>query len=265
MLSPEQVASFHANGFVRGSRVLDDETLDELRSELEKVSNGTAAGKPVLMRNLSRDPQRTVLQIINIWEASPAFHKLISHAQVVAEVAQLTGAEELRIWHDQIQYKPADTGGATGWHQDAPAWPTIAPMTQVTAWIALDDVDAGNGAMSMVPGSHRWGDQGALLRTFESFDAIPAEFEGHPVIEQRCPVGRGVVHFHHALTWHGSRANSSGRPRRAIALHYMTQESRFVAAGEHPMKQFIEVADGEKLAGEHFPLVWSRSAMPAAV
>lgn len=265
MLSPEQVATFTGNGFVKGSQVLDDETVAELCVELDKVTKGASEGQPVLMRNLSRDPERPVLQIVNIWKASPAFRKLISHPQMVAEVAQLTGAEELRIWHDQIQYKPADKGGATGWHQDAPAWPVIEPPTQVTAWIALDDVDEENGAMSMVPGSQRWGDQSVLLESFKSFDDFPTEFEGHPVVEQRCPVGRGQVHFDHALTWHGSRGNSSGRPRRAIALHYMTQDSRFVAAGQHPMKQFIEVGDGEKVVGEHFPLVWSRSAEPVAV
>lgn len=39
------------------------------------------------------------------------------------------------------------------WHQDAPYWPIVAPMTEVTAWVALDDADEDNGCMSMVPGS----------------------------------------------------------------------------------------------------------------
>ena len=71
----------------------------------------------------------------------------------------------------------------------------------------------------------------------------------------RCPVKKGEVHYHHALTWHGSHANTSGRPRRAIALHYMTGDTRYVASGEHPMKPFVEVGDGEVLQGETFPLV----------
>jgi len=70
---------------------------------------------------------------------------------------------------------------------------------------------------------------------------------------------QGEVHYHHSLTWHGSHANKSGRHRRAIALHYMTEETHYVASGDHPMKEFVTVADGELLQGEHFPLVWERN------
>ena len=49
---------------------------------------------------------------------------------------RLTSAKALRIWHDQIQYKPAANGGVNMWHQDAPLWPIIAPMTEVTVGTA---------------------------------------------------------------------------------------------------------------------------------
>ena len=56
--------------------------------------------------------------------------------------------------------------------------------------------------------------------------------------------------------WHGSRANPSDRPRRAIALHYITQDCRYVSKGDHPMKPFVKVGEGEKLVGDRFPQVW---------
>jgi len=66
------------------------------------------------------------------------------------------------------------------------------------------------------------------------------------------------VHYHHALTWHGSAANTSNRPRRAIALHFMNEQTLFRAGGEHPMKRFVNVPDGAAISGDAFPLVWSR-------
>ncbi|HXV99352.1 MAG TPA: phytanoyl-CoA dioxygenase family protein, partial [Anaerolineae bacterium] len=176
----------------------------------------------------------------------------------VEGVAQLTSATGLRIWHDQVQYKPPEIGGVNMWHQDAPYWPIIAPMTEVTAWVALDDADESNGCMSMVPGSHLWGNNIDFLHTLENYEAMPDSYQGHTINVVRCPVKKGEVHFHHALTWHGSHANTSGRPRRAIALHYMTQDTRYVASGKHVMKQFVEVADGALMHGEHFPLVYQR-------
>jgi ectoine hydroxylase-related dioxygenase (phytanoyl-CoA dioxygenase family) len=260
MLTPEQVEQFHHDGFLRGGQVLSEAQVGVLQDEMARViadRDRTDIRQPVLLHNMGR-AEAPVWQIVNIWEVSEPFCELIRHPIIMEEMGQLTGASTLRIWHDQIQYKPAATGGVNMWHQDAPLWPILAPMTEVSAWVALDDVDLENGCMSMVPGSHRWGNQIRFLGTLGQFDNMPAEFEGHPVTVAPCPVKKGEVHFHHALTWHGSSANTSGRPRRAIALHYMTQETRFVASGNHVMKPFVEVADGEMMQGEHFPVVWER-------
>jgi ectoine hydroxylase-related dioxygenase (phytanoyl-CoA dioxygenase family) len=259
MLTEKQIVDFKTNGFVNGGIVLSDDEVEVLRSEIDRVienKNKTDVKQPVLLRNLSGNDAAPVWQIVNIWEASVPFKNLIAHSQIVKGLAQLTNATALRIWHDQIQYKPAHIGGVNMWHQDAPLWPIIEPMTEVTAWVALDDVDVENGCMSMVPGSHVWGNHIDFLTSFKSYDDMPSEYQGHKIEVVRCPVKKGEVHYHHALTWHGSHANTSGRPRRAIALHYMTQDTRYVASGEHVMKQFVKVHNGARLEGAHFPQVY---------
>ncbi len=262
MLSAEQVATFHKDGFVKGGRVLDDAQVDELRAEMERVIDQRGRDdvpQPVQLDNLS-SADHPVWQIVNIWQASKPFAELIRHPQITEEIAQLTDAAELRIWHDQIQYKPAQQGGTNTWHQDAPLWPVLHPNTQVTAWVALDEVDESNGCMSMVPGSHQWGDEMDFLRTMETGFTLPEEFDGHPVKAVLRPVGKGEVHFHHSLTWHGSHNNTSGRPRRAIALHLIGDDATFVESGRHVMKQFITVGDGEKIEGDAFPVVYRRDS-----
>lgn len=262
MLTADQIERFHRDGYLKGERVLTDEQVDVLREEMDRVvrdQGRTNVPQPVRCANLTGNPEQMVLQIVNIWEASQPYRELTANATIGQEMAQLTGASVLRIWHDQIQYKPKSAGGVNMWHQDAPLWPILAPMTEVSAWVALDDVDEENGCMSMVPGSHLWSNQIAFLRTLENFDAMPREFEGRPIEVRPCPVKKGEVHYHHALTWHGSPANRSDRPRRAIALHYMTEETRYVESGQHIMKPFVEVADGEVMQGAHFPVVWERS------
>ena len=261
MLTKEQIDFFHTNGFVNGSKVLSDNEVDILRLEIDRViehQNDSSIPQPVLLRNLSGNDNAPVWQIVNIWEASSPFKNLISRETIVEGLAQLTNATTLRIWHDQIQYKPAQIGGVNMWHQDAPLWPILAPMTEVTAWVALDDVDVDNGCMSMVPGSHLWGNYIDFLNSFKSYEDMPSEYQGHKIEIVRCPVKKGEVHYHHALTWHGSHANTSGRPRRAIALHYMSQDTRYVASGEHVMKTFVEVVDGDVMQGGHFPVVYRK-------
>jgi len=259
MLTGERVAQFKRDGFLLGDKVLSDEAVDHLNDEVARVIRDREQGgrQPVLCHNFAKAQGQTVWQIVNIWEASEAFHNIIAQPAIVGDVAQLTGATELRIWHDQIQYKTATDGGVNMWHQDSPYWPILTPKTaQVTAWIALDDADEENGCMSMVAGSYQWGPNIDFLHTLKSWDGMPEEFEGHKLEVRLCPVPKGHVHFHHALTWHGSGPNKSARPRRAIALHYMTQETHYDAYGNHVMKQFVTVEDGAKLEGEHFPVVW---------
>ncbi len=262
MLDDQQIKHFHDNGFVRGSQALSESQVSALQDEMARViadKDDPAAPQPVLLRNMNPDTA-PVWQIVDIWHASDRFHALLTNPTILEELAQLTHAHRLRLWHDQVQYKPAATGGVNMWHQDGPLWPILAPKTQVTAWVALDDVDPENGCMSMVPGSHLWGDHMDYLKTLTGFDAVPSKYEGHAVAVQTCPVKRGEVHYHHALTWHGSQANRSGRPRRAVALHYMTEETRYVPGGSHVMEQFIQSPAGEELQGEMFPLAWQRPA-----
>ena len=260
MLTQQQIDRFRADGFVKGSRVLDDAHVERLRDELARVIRDQQRAdlpQPVLLRNLAQDEYHPVWQVVNIWEASQPFRDLVHNRTIAQEVAQLTAARELRLWHDQIQYKPAGTGGVNMWHQDSPYWPPLQPKDQqVTAWVALDDVDESNGCMSMVVGSHAWGDQIEFLHTLTDFGDMPREFQGHALEVKRCPVRKGEVHYHHALTWHGSHANTSDRPRRAIALHFMTDQTRYDASKDHPMKPFVESVDGDLVRGEHFPRVW---------
>ena len=268
MLNETQIEQFERDGFVKGRRVLDDEQINELIEETMRVIEDrerTDVAQPVRIQSLGSS-DTPVWQIVNIWQASEPFARLLRQPEVVEDAAKLLRAEELRVFHDQIQYKPPEKGGVNMWHQDSTAWPIVQPKdAQITAWIALDDADEDNGAMSMVPGSHKWGAHRPYLQSLNDFRALPETFEGHDVETRPCPGERGTAHFHHSLTWHGSHGNESGRHRRAIALHFMNERTVYDASGEHPMKPYVEVADGEKLAGGPFQLVWAQGAVQAGV
>ena len=163
----------------------ESDVLDEI---IDRGPEGFGPGEfaPVSFRSFSGSADiesRPNWQIVNTWEAAEAFHRLIFHPKIVGAVAQLTRATDLmvrtpavtpalsaplrtegcpgrahdvkrkfsaQVWHDQVQYKPAEYGGATTWHQDAPLWPSILPNTMVTAWIPFDEVTAENGATGTV-------------------------------------------------------------------------------------------------------------------
>ena len=243
--------------------MLSDEEIDNLQRETLRVieeREDKEKPQPVWCHNMTGDPANAVWQIVDIFLASEPFRNLVHHPAIAEDIATLTKGDVVRLWHDQVQYKPATVGGANHWHQDSPYWPPLTPKDeQVTAWVALDDADEENGCMVMVPGSHLWGVHVRWLESLEGIEGMPNEFGGEKIEVRSCPVKKGHVHYHHSLTWHGSTKNRSGRPRRAIALHYMTGRTRYAACeGAHPMTSYIESPIGAPVEGKVFPKVWPR-------
>lgn len=276
MLTEAQVAEFDEMGFIKGGRVLTDDQVEALREQLQLVMEGKSVKKPVLNRNLldgseygmSITQKETVVQIVNIWMASEAFFQHAASPEICADVARLCRTDTLRIWHDQIQYKPPITGGPTRWHQDHPAWPILQPPDLVSAWVALDDAVIENGCMWMVPKSHKWGNHQKYLAADENFKPYHTQPEllppGVDLTAVPLEVKKGHVAYHHSLTWHGSPYNRSERKRRAIAVHYMPGHVRYEPTGHHPMEPYVEVKPGEILAGDSFPVVFQAQQLARA-
>ncbi|MBI2195066.1 MAG: phytanoyl-CoA dioxygenase family protein [Planctomycetes bacterium] len=274
MLTQAQIQEFDEKGYLKVGKVLADEEVEVLRAELARVMEEKTEKKPVLMRNLAKGAagydaakeEVVVIQIVNIWQASPAFLSHARHPAITETAAQLCRTNLLRIWHDQIQFKLPRVGGSTHWHQDHPAWPTIQPADLISAWTALDDAEIDNGCMWMVPGSHRWGSQKGFLSSGPNFEPqhrepsrLPA---GAKIVSEPLIVKKGEVGFHHCLTWHGSPNNRTERPRRAIAVHYMPAHIRYQPIGRHPMDPYVppHIKEGDILQGDSFPVVYEKSA-----
>jgi phytanoyl-CoA hydroxylase len=260
MLTEAQVEQFRRDGFLKGGRVYSEAEADALRERLWAVMEGRSGRQPEANRNLRGDSPQVVVQIVNIWDADDLFREHLYQPQICAMAAQLMGTDTVRVWHDQVQYKPPKSGGATDWHQDHPYWPILQPADLVSAWVALDDATAENGCMQMVRRSHLWGPhKGGTIGTNPDFSPAydPTLVPPEETIEiVPCEVRKGEVMFHHCLTWHGSPPNPSDRGRPAIAVHYMPGHTRYVPSGHHLVEHHVEVQPGEILQGRYFPTVW---------
>jgi ectoine hydroxylase-related dioxygenase (phytanoyl-CoA dioxygenase family) len=176
---------------------------------------------------------------------------LATHPAVVAAVRSLLG-EELIVWGTHFFAKEPGDPRTVAWHQDGPYWP-FTPLATVTAWIAIDDSDAGNGAMQVVPGSHQRGvlpwrecrpDEPSVLGRSMDLDARAA-----PVpIELRA----GEFSLHHDLLIHGSAANRSSRRCCGLTVRYCPP---WVTAPTHPswMQAAIRVSGNAPAPGWTFP------------
>lgn len=166
--------------------------------------------------------------------ANQAIFDLIRHPGLGRLAATVAGARWVQVWWIQLLYKPSTEPGAVaattiGWHQDRNYWDSWKEgSTLFTAWVALSDVEDDCGPMRFLRGSHKWGYQEGLSE-FQDDDlekqkqAIMARGMSWDEVPALAPAGG--VSFHDRLTFHGSGANHSGRPRRSLAIHLRTESS----------------------------------------
>ena len=157
------------------------------------------------------------------------FRQLISREDVLAHIRALVGSPP-RLFRADALMKPAAVGSAKGVHQDSPYWP-IEPMSLWSCWIPFDDATLDNGCLVVVPGSHR--DGPAPHASTEDDYVIPAE---HYSPDQLVPVPmkQGTAIFFHSLLVHGSAANTSGTPRRAVTMSYLGPDHGYTGDAAEP-------------------------------
>jgi ectoine hydroxylase-related dioxygenase (phytanoyl-CoA dioxygenase family) len=218
--------------------LLETDEVKRLRSEFDRLFPESGASH--LMHTEFRDGiGGNYHAVYDLHRSSDAFAEVVRHPRLVELLAQITGKKSFRVLLDQIQYKPAMTGGWNGWHRDMPSFPLIRPYTALTAWVALDDATEENGCMQMVPGSHSWGDASDLAGDDWGLPHLPDVYHGHRVARVLRPVRAGHVHFHHEMTWHCSAPNKTRGKRRALAILFIGADDRYREGGRitFPLKE----------------------------
>ncbi len=162
-----------------------------------------------------------------------ALTALVRHPLLGAVAARLAETPEIRLWHDQLLYKPTDDPAKkanVGWHTDRGYWKTCSSANMVTAWIPFHDCGDAQGTITMVDGSLHWPDNTRGLDFFSSdLEGLESRFQtgGREIVKVPMPLRKGEVSFHHCLTIHGSGPNRTDRPRRSIAVHLQDRSNRW--------------------------------------
>jgi ectoine hydroxylase-related dioxygenase (phytanoyl-CoA dioxygenase family) len=266
-LSAEQVREFRDRGYVSGIRLLDEGQIDALRAELAEVTRPDHAGREHFYEYHSDESAATdtvLFHALGAWRVRPAFHDLLWNPAFLVPAWQLLGGG-VRMFHDQLFAKPARHGGVVAWHQDYSYWTWTEPMSHLTCWVGLDDVDESNGCLHYIPGSHRWGlvEKTTLAGDMEAVrerlaPGQRADFDHQVPIVLR----RGEATFHHPLLMHGSYANRSDRPRRATVINVFADgvRSNMDSANMPGADHYPKIPKGEPMAGSGYPLLFDPAA-----
>lgn len=272
--SAEAINSYRKQGFWLSPRLFSDQELEPFRKHHAMV----VAGNYETQRPpLSRDPEpgdiSRLVQVNNAYWTDVTMARLVLDERIGQIAARLSGVKGIRLWHDQLLYKPpqSEAAGNIGWHQDKGYWQCIDSEHAITAWVALEDVDEQNGCVEFVPGSHTWGlleeDHFYQQNMDEQIQQIEKK-TGQPFLTVPAILPAGCVSFHNSLTIHGSRANVSDRPRISIAIHMIPDGTCYRAgttSEDHTSNTLRQPKDGDPYSGPYFPVIYREGESHANV
>ena len=263
--SDEDVRFYREHGWYLSQRLLADDEVDTLVDASEAYYAGKRDRElPVRPAKLSSwTPADGPVQRNNdyIHYEDDTIGALLRKPVIAAVAARLAGADVIRMFQATLLYKPpqpAERSNIVPWHFDKYYWPTCSSENMLTAFIPFHDCDESMGTITMVDGSHRW-------RYHQGWDSrngaskVEGDFEREHLLREgaarngveltRIPMNipKGHMTFHHCRLYHGSAANLSGRPRRAISMHMQD--------GTNTYRDYRLATDGRQTPYKHDELV----------
>jgi ectoine hydroxylase-related dioxygenase (phytanoyl-CoA dioxygenase family) len=230
----EVEAALRASGCVVVERLVADDTMDRIESDLEPFLDATPAGGDEFTGFNTR---RTG----SLLARSPDFGHLAAHPPVLGALDRVLGdhATSYQLHLTQVieigPGEPAQYVHRDQWAFDFFPFPPGFEVECHTMW-AMHDFTEENGATRVIPGSHRWEDK---LRP-----------TGDQTVAAEMP--KGSVLFYLGSLYHGGGANRSPSARRGVNVGYTLswlrqEENQYLACPPEVARELPE--DLARLAG----------------
>jgi ectoine hydroxylase len=154
-IDAETLTSFEENGFLSVEALLRPEEVERYRAELRRLSTDEAILRDD--RTVTEPGSDEVRSIFQVHTISEVFAELVADSRVVGRARQILGSD-VYVHQSRVNYKPGFKGKDFYWHSDFETWHAedgMPRMRAVSISIALTENFVHNGALMIMPGSHR--------------------------------------------------------------------------------------------------------------
>jgi ectoine hydroxylase-related dioxygenase (phytanoyl-CoA dioxygenase family) len=219
-LSPQQIESYHQDGFVIIKNFLKQEEVDKLYA--------VATGDENLRRHaFDLNDQSGKKTRLTLWykPGNDAYGLLTKSERMVNSVDKLMdGDSAVCHFHSKLMQKEPKVGGAWEWHQDYGYWyknEFLFPDQMMSVMIAITEANKENGCLQVIKGSHKMGriEHGfAGEQVGASQHYVDLALKTMELIYVELNAGDAL--FFHSNLLHRSEANLSEKPRWSLISVY---------------------------------------------
>lgn len=232
MLTIDQVAAFHADGFVVVPNLLNT-TETNLLAQIARQDRELES-----LRTSRTDGEGGSVDLVvqNELPTDTIYGAIVRDERIVNAMESVLGGEVYHYHHKMI-LKEAKSGGAWAWHQDYGYWyhnGCLFPQ-MASCMIAVDRATKANGCLQVLQGSHHIGrvDHGKVGQQ------TGADEERVAAAEKVCErtyveLEPGSAVIFHCNTLHRSDQNTSDDPRWAFICCYNAARNDPYKESKHP-------------------------------
>lgn len=206
-------AYFDKNGFVSFHDLLNPEEIESLRDAAEEAYPDETG---ILMESGVADNRDMMF-------THPLFEKMAKDERFWGRAKELLGVP-IELQHTKYNAKLPEEGKSAMvvWHQDFPFFPQ-SNFDMIAGLIHIDEEKPESGALTFIPGSHKWGVQSHCEEGEFKYGCTEIDPDSHEKVALCGP--QGVVSFHHGLSLHGSGLNHGENKRRFLIYQFRAQDA----------------------------------------
>lgn len=219
-LSPQQIESYHTDGYVIVNNFLKEEEVNKLFA--------IATGDDTLRKHaFDLNDQSGKKTKLTLWytPGNDAYGLLTKSERMVNSVNQLMeGDSPVCHFHSKLMQKEPRVGGAWEWHQDYGYWyknEFLFPGQMMSVMVAITKANKENGCLQVIKGSHKMGriEHGfAGEQVGASQHYVDLALKTMELIYVELKAGDAL--FFHSNLLHRSEANLSDSPRWSLISVY---------------------------------------------
>ena len=213
VLSPVQIDRYNDHGYLFPIQVFDDREIIEIREYFDALlPQALAAGW-------------NSYEMINWHKTCRGVYDVVTNSRILDVIQDLLG-DTVILRHSHFFVKLPGDGKRVSWHQDSSYWP-LSRSKVVSAWLAIDDSTIENGAMQVIPGSHKaaqiaFHDSEPEENNVLSQTVRDADRYGHAPVS--LVLKAGEMSLHSDWTLHGSDVNQSEQRRCGLAMRFLSSD-----------------------------------------
>lgn len=208
-LTPDQLARYHALGYVHVSGLLSLDEAAALRAEVHVIADRQGSNDATW--DSVRGTGTQITHCHDVQFRSAAFTRLLVDERVTG-IAQSIIGPNVQLHHTKMFIKPPEKGSPFPMHQDFPYFPH-RDHSMIAVIFHFDDAPDEKGCLRVYPGSHKLG-------------PLPSVGTDHHLPEDRFPLDgatpipakAGDAIFFSYLLAHGSGLNVSDEPRTTLLV-----------------------------------------------